>query len=92
MKRVDSSGGVFGDELRNVMARVSPLALAVVFEQIKRGTQIDIEEAFQMEYGISQRFMQHSEFFEGVRALLVEKDKNPVWKHQCVHDVSQEEV
>jgi hypothetical protein len=36
--------------------------------------------------------MNHTEFFEGVRALLVDKDKNPQWRHKSVDDVTREEV
>lgn len=36
--------------------------------------------------------MAHTEFFEGVRALLVDKDRKPVWKHARVADVTAEEV
>ena len=45
-----------------------------------------------MEYGITQGFMDHTEFFEGVRALLVDKDKNPQWKFKSVDEVPLEEV
>lgn len=36
--------------------------------------------------------MGHTEFFEGVRALLVDKDKNPQWRHKSVHDVTNADV
>ena len=36
--------------------------------------------------------MDHTEFFEGVRALLVDKDKSPKWKHKNIMDVSQDEI
>ena len=45
-----------------------------------------------MEFGISQGYMHHTEFFEGVRALLVDKDKNPQWKHQNVNQITPDEV
>ena len=45
-----------------------------------------------MEYGMSQGYMKHTEFYEGVRALLVDKDKNPQWKHRNVDEVSPEDV
>jgi enoyl-CoA hydratase len=45
-----------------------------------------------MEFNLSQGFMAHTEFFEGVRALLVDKDKNPKWKYGTVEEVPQNEV
>jgi len=53
---------------------------------------MDLKSVFEMEYKISQGFMNHTEFFEGVRALLVDKDKSPKWKHSSIADVSQEEI
>lgn len=45
-----------------------------------------------MEYKIADGFAHHTEFFEGVRALLIDKDKNPKWKHKSVLDVKKEDV
>ena len=36
--------------------------------------------------------MNHTEFFEGVRALLVDKDRKPQWAHKSVAEVSKKEV
>lgn len=36
--------------------------------------------------------MNHREFFEGVRALLIDKDKNPKWSHKHVKEVKKEDV
>ena len=40
-----------------------------------------------MEYGMTQGYVNHTEFFEGVRALLVDKDKSPKWKHSNVNEI-----
>jgi len=45
-----------------------------------------------MEFKISQGFVNHTEFFEGIRALLVDKDRNPKWKYTNIKDVKQEDV
>ena len=45
-----------------------------------------------MEYKISQGFMKHTEFFEGVRALLIDKDKKADWKHKTIEDVTQQHI
>lgn len=36
--------------------------------------------------------MNHKEFFEGVRALLVDKDKNPKWQYNHVNEVKPEDI
>lgn len=63
----------------DTLEKCSPLSLKVVFEQLKRGHGITLEAALSMEYTLSQNFMQGQDFFEGVRASLVDKDKNPKW-------------
>lgn len=92
MDRLQAADSEFGAKTRKMMTYMSPLALSVVFEQIKRGAQMNEKQVFEMEYKISQGFMNHTEFFEGVRALLVDKDKNPQWKHANVNEVSPDEV
>lgn len=61
------------------LEKCSPLSLKVVVEQLKRGANLSLEDALSMEYTISQNFMQGTEGFEGIRAHLVDKDKNPKW-------------
>jgi len=72
------------------MSTLSPFSMALVFEQIKRGKHLNLEDAFRMEYKLSQGFCSDTktEFMEGVRALLIDKDKNPKWKHKSISEVS----
>ena len=56
---------------------------------------MDLENVFEMEYGIFQAYMDingETEFFEGVRAQLVDKDRKPKWRHQSVADVTPDEI
>lgn len=65
----------------------SPLALAVTFEQIRRGARLDLDACLAMEYRMVHRFLENGEFHEGVRALLVDKDKTPRWSHAGLAEV-----
>lgn len=90
---MEASNSEFGEKTRKMMTYMSPLSLAVVFEQIKKGQSMDVRDVFQMEYGISQGYMMnHTEFFEGVRALLIDKDRSPKWRHANVSEITREEV
>jgi len=45
-----------------------------------------------MEYRLSQNFMKGTDFYEGVRAALVDKDKNPRWNPSSILQVTQQTV
>ena len=71
----------------------SPLSLCAIFELIKRGQELaSLEEALDLEAQVVSGFMEDSDFFEGVRALLVEKDNKPVWKHKSVDEINTKDM
>lgn len=53
---------------------------------------MDVKECFEMEYKIASGFFEHTEFFEGVRALLVDKDKRPNWHYKTVNQIKSADV
>ena len=74
-------------------AKFSPTSMIVTFEQIKRGAAIkSIEEAFNIEAQLVNGFMEGNDFFEGVRALLIDKDNSPKWEYKSIDDVNVDEV
>ena len=75
------------------LAQRSPLSLAVTFAQLRRGAGMaDLAEALRLEYRMVHRFLGGHDFPEGVRALLVDKDKQPRWSHASTAEVTQAEV
>ena len=67
--------------------------MALNFELIKLGQQAKKpEEALFNEFKAQMAFYYHTEFREGIRSKLVDKDKNPKWKHKSLQDVSEDEV
>lgn len=71
------------------LGHMSPLSICVTFEQLRRGAQMELSDVFTMEYRLSQNCMDPdtADFCEGVRALLIDRDKNPAWKHRSVDNV-----
>lgn len=75
------------------LRKMSPTSLKVTFEQLKRGKSLSLSECLNMEYAISVKFLEdNSDFYEGVRALLVDKDKCPKWRPSTLEEVTDEMV
>lgn len=70
----------------------SPLSLCVTFERMKRAREQNYDQLIDLDYVIARHFMRGDEFFEGVRAMLVDKDKTPKWQHASVDEVSKTAV
>jgi enoyl-CoA hydratase/carnithine racemase len=71
---------------------MSPTSLKVVHEQITRGKKLDLAQCFKMELKIAEKMLLGKDFFEGVRALLIDKDKNPKWNPSNISEVKKEEI
>lgn len=75
------------------LARGSPLAQACALEILRRlGSAPDIHTALRLEYCFTYRATALSDFLEGIRAAIIDKDRTPRWKHASLADVTQAEV
>lgn len=74
------------------MMRGAPLSLKVTHRAISMGAQLDITEALRLEYDVTRRFVETGAFLEGVRAQIIDKDRNPQWPHASVAAVSDADV
>ncbi len=70
------------------LATKSPTSLAVTFRQLCKGATLGFNSAMRMEYRLVHRFMEGHDFREGVRALLVDKDRRPRWRPPHLGDVT----
>jgi enoyl-CoA hydratase len=74
------------------ISRASPLSLKIAFHQLEIGRGMSIEEALALEYRMTQHVMQGHDFFEGIRALLVDRDNAPRWQHGSLAEVGDQDV
>lgn len=75
-----------------LLEKRSPLMMLVTFEQLQRGRRLGLEECFRMERTMMAHCFAHGDTMEGIRALLVDKDLAPRWRHESVEAVAREEV
>jgi len=74
------------------MAANSPTSLAVVFRQLTEGASLDFDRAIAREYRLTWRFLAGHDLFEGIRALVIDKDKRPRWRPDRLDDVAEADV
>ncbi len=70
----------------------SPTWTRVFFEQYRRGRQLPLKDAFQLEAILAIHGVRHTDFAEGIRARLVDKDQSPRWSPTRLDEVSAERV
>jgi enoyl-CoA hydratase len=90
---LEADGSDFAAETRETLAKKSPTSLKVALAQLRRGRDLDFDAAMRMEYRLSQACMRPgADFYEGIRAVLVDKDHAPKWGAGRLEDVSDDEV
>ena len=70
-----------------------PLSVAVALELMRRSAELPtVADVLDLNMVLTRNFFADTEFVEGVRAQLVDKDRNPQWRHAHVRDVTRDEV
>lgn len=83
----DAAGDAWLERAQRSLAHGSPLAAQLIAAQLRRTRHLSLAEVFRSELVLSVRCCLGQEFFEGVRALLVDKDGAPRWAHGSVGEV-----
>ncbi|HEV8390301.1 MAG TPA: enoyl-CoA hydratase/isomerase family protein [Dongiaceae bacterium] len=73
----------------NLLRRASPASLKVTFEHMARMRGKGLADVLKENWRISQHMMAGSELFEGVRALLIDRDNAPNWQPASRSEVSE---
>ncbi|HJW78785.1 MAG TPA: enoyl-CoA hydratase/isomerase family protein, partial [Beijerinckiaceae bacterium] len=83
LERLDEAaaqGSEFARKTAATMRTKSPTSLAVALEQMRRGGSLDFEDAMRTEFRIVSRIIAGHDFYEGVRAAIIDKDGAPRWR------------
>ncbi len=70
----------------------SPLSLKVTLAQMRRGRHLDFAECMRTEFRIVSRIARGHDFYEGIRAVIVDKDQSPRWQPPSLQMVTAAEV
>lgn len=90
--RLEKEGSEWAKGVLATLRQRSPTSVKIALEAIRRHRNASLKEAFITEYRLSQwcmRTQPHSDFCEGIRAVLVDKDNKPKWDPPTLEDVSK---
>ncbi|USD36715.1 enoyl-CoA hydratase/isomerase family protein [Ferrimonas sp. SCSIO 43195] len=65
----------------------SPITMHLLWHQLQQGQNLSLEQVFEKELVMAVRCAELGDFVEGVRALLIDKDRQPKWRFASVDEV-----
>jgi enoyl-CoA hydratase len=98
LSALDTAGlaaGPDADFARTTAATIrtkSPTSLKIALAQLRRGTGLDFEACLRTEFRIVSRVATGHDFYEGIRAVIVDKDYKPRWRPPTLDAVSDADV
>lgn len=66
----------------------APSSVVLTWELWRRCQRMSLAEVFRLEYWVSLGCCAHADLPEGIRAVLIDKDRNPKWNPARLQDVS----
>jgi enoyl-CoA hydratase len=69
------------------LRHVSPSALHWTLRALRRGRDLTLKQALDAEFALTRTTMAHPDFTEGVRAMVVDKDRKPRWQPAAIEAV-----
>ena len=65
----------------------SPTSLKLTFREMREGRNLSFDDCLRMEFRLSSRLLAGNDFYEGVRAAVVDKDGAPKWRPATLGEV-----
>lgn len=70
----------------------SPTSMKLTMRQIMEGAKSEFDECMKLEWRMVNRIIKGVDFYEGTRALLIDKDQSPKWSPATLEEVSPEDI
>ena len=72
-----------------MIRKKSPLSLKITHMQMRCGACIEFDECIRTEFRIVSRMVHGHDIYEGIRAVIIDKDQAPRWRPSTLAAVSE---
>jgi enoyl-CoA hydratase len=87
-----AGGAPFAAATAALIRTKSPSSLKIALAQLRRGCELDFDECMRTEFRIVSRLVHGHDFYEGIRAVIIDKDQAPRWRPSSLDAVDDAEV
>jgi enoyl-CoA hydratase len=87
LSRMQAAGDDWSARQVKIMKTKSPTALVLTAKCLRRGGELEFEDVMRQDLRVSMRCLDGVDFYEGVRAVIIDKDNAPNWSPAGIGDV-----
>jgi enoyl-CoA hydratase/carnithine racemase len=81
------------NDAANLIATRSPISVSVALEAVRRAAKLDtLEDVLRQEYRTSCGSLRSHDLVEGIRAQVIDKDRNPKWSPASLAEVTEADI
>ena len=91
IKSLDNDPSKFANETKHLLLSKSPSSLKITLQQLIDAREKTLEECFATDLILARNFLRHKDFYEGVRSVVIDKDRNPRYTYQTLEQFTEED-
>ncbi|MFK7945544.1 MAG: enoyl-CoA hydratase/isomerase family protein [Paracoccaceae bacterium] len=92
LQMLDDATGEWATKQHKTILSKSPTSTRIAFRQIREGAKLSFEDCMRLEYRLARYCMTHPDFYEGVRAVILDKDNAPKWSPATLDEATDDFV
>jgi enoyl-CoA hydratase len=89
---LDVDGSDWSRDTAKSIRSKSPTSLKLAYRQLRAGRDLEFDDCMRMEFRMVNRVIAGHDFYEGVRATIIDKDQSPKWRPATLEAVSDAEI
>jgi len=89
---LDEDESAWGPLAATTIRMRSPTSLKISHRELREGRSLSFDDCLRMEFRMVSRVMAGHDFFEGVRATIIDRDNEPSWRPETLPEVTDSDV